>query len=261
LARGTAAIETQSQSTDASHQAKLQRLEAEVAALRHQLRESQKLATMGTMTAMIAHEFNNILTPIINYAQLAQSNPKLTGKAIDRAADGGQRAMEICRALLNMSGPGENHPVQCNLWQMAEETLAAMARPMEKDGIDLVVDIPQDLTLVTRPVEIKQVVLNLLINARQAVLDGHGPQRKVEITARKEDGWVILQIIDTGVGFDESQAEQIFQPFYTTRSEDGSGHGLGLAFCRQIAESNGGSISAEGRPGQGAAFTVQIPAD
>ncbi len=79
---------------------KVKELQAQVDALRGELRRAQRLAAVGTMTAMVAHEFNNILTPIINYAQLAKNNPKMVPKAIARASEGGLRATEICKAIL-----------------------------------------------------------------------------------------------------------------------------------------------------------------
>ena len=144
-------------------------LNAEVASLREQLRRAQRLAAVGTMTAMVAHEFNNILTPIINYARMARTNPKFTGKAIDRAADGGERATNICKAILGLTGQ-ETQAGPVSVAELICETLAAMGREPAKDGIELVLAAPPDLTICTRRVELGQVLLNLVINARAAVL-------------------------------------------------------------------------------------------
>lgn len=239
----------------------LERLRREVDALRQQLRRAQRLATVGTMTAMVAHEFNNILTPIINYAQLAQSNPALSGKAIARAADGGRRASHICQAILGISRQDEA-PREAGLRELIDETLAAMARDPKKDGIELVVQVPANLALCTRRVEFQQVLLNLLINARRAVLD-KAPPRRIEILGAKKAGRVALQVADTGVGIPPENLDKIFQPFFTTQQspdKNSRGHGLGLAICKDIVTSLGGEITVRSKLGKGSTFTVLLPA-
>ncbi|MCP4376132.1 MAG: HAMP domain-containing histidine kinase [bacterium] len=248
--------------TKTEHKQQLAKLNAEVSELRSLLRQAQRMASVGTMTAMIAHEFNNILTPIINYAQMAKSNPSLTDKAINRAANGGMRAAEICEAILGMT---RNAPVELEtvlLEELVAETVAAMARNFSKDAIELVIDIPSDLQINTRKVEFQQVLLNLLINARTAVMQKRSI-RRVEVHATKENGMVTIVISDTGMGITPGNLKQIFEPFFTTRDgQDGKeqGHGLGLALCREIVESLGGDISAHSQRNQGATFTTRIPA-
>ncbi len=245
-----------------THQEQLDKLQHEVQSLREQLRHAQRLATVGTMTAMVAHEFNNILTPIINYAQMAQNNPALSGKAIAKAADGGQRASDICKALLGMTRDS-CRPAPVDLSQLAAETLRAMVRDPRKDGIEIVTDIPADLCVTARKVELQQVLLNLLINARTAVLTQGGTCKRIAIAARRHGAWVVLSVKDSGVGIAPENLPRIFEPFFTTSSsqDDGpGGHGLGLAICREIIADAGGEISVQSTPGQGAAFTVRLPA-
>jgi signal transduction histidine kinase len=239
-----------------THAEQLERLSAEVAALRAQLRQAQRLAAVGTMTAMVAHEFNNILTPIISYAQLAKRNPALQAKAIDRAADGGQRATEICRAILGMARPTDT-PRRVTLLQLVQDTLAAMAREPQKDGIELVLDVPQDIAVAARTTELQQVLLNLIINARWAVLAKPQP-RRIGISARRDKRCVTIEVADTGVGINPADVQRIFEPFYTTKGAEGSG--LGLALCREIVTSMRGQIDVRSQPGQGATFTIRLPA-
>jgi len=250
------------QDTKTGHQQQLEKLNTEVLELRRLLRQSQRMASVGTMTAMIAHEFNNILTPIINYAQMAKTNPALTGKAITRAADGGLRASEICSAILGMT---HNAPIELetvSLRVLMDETIVAMARAFSKDCIELVLDIPDDLEIPTRKVELQQVFLNLLINARSAVMQS-STTRRIEIRASEEFGTVTIRVTDTGMGITAGNIKQIFDPFFTTKDgqdDHGQGHGLGLALCREIIESFGGNISAKSGRNKGATFTVQLPA-
>jgi signal transduction histidine kinase len=252
-------LATAEQST--AHGERTSELQVENQALRQQLLHSQRLAALGTMTAMVAHEFNNILTPIINYAQLAQANPALAGKAIARAADGGKRASHICKAILGISRNCDQ-AAEANLSELISETLAAMAREPQKDGIELVLEAPAEITLRTRRVELQQVLLNLLINARWAVLAKERP-RRIEIRAAKKAGMVSIQVADTGVGIEPENLDKIFQPFYTTRKTGdmaAQGHGLGLTICKDIVTSLGGEIFVRSKPGKGTTFTVMLPA-
>jgi len=219
------------------------------------------MASVGTMTAMIAHEFNNILTPIINYAQMARRNPSLTGKALVRAADGGQRASAICKAILDMTRKSSEEPEPVNLSELLSDTLQAMARAPMKERIELLVEAPADLVVCVRRVELQQVLLNLLVNARQAVLAVED-QRRIEVVVRRVDGRITISTSDTGVGIPPENMSKIFQPFFTTNNNsDGSGcgYGLGLPLCKEIIESMGGEIDAVSTPGRGSTFTVQLP--
>jgi signal transduction histidine kinase len=244
-----------------ARQTQVEQLQAEVAALKQQLRQTQRLAAVGTMAAMVAHEFNNILTPVINYAQLARRNPALTDKALDRAGEGGKRATEICRALLGLAGRQPDAPQQVDLVELTHQTLRAMARNPEKDRIELKVNLPESLTVTARKVELQQVILNLLLNARTAVL-GRAGLRQIEISAVREDGQIRFAVRDTGVGIDPAELPKIFQPFYSTNPDskaDGSGHGLGLAVCSEIIRSLDGDILVQSQPGAGSCFTVVLP--
>ena len=245
-----------------THQQQLTRLNEEVEALRRQLRHAQRLAAVGTMTAMVAHEFNNILTPIVNYARLARSNPGLLDKAIDRAASGGQRAAEICKAILGMTGDAPSEPVEVPVGEVVRESILAMARDPKKDGIELVIDVPAELRVTARPVELQQVLVNLLMNARQAIAQGNSYKR-VEIHARRAKAHVEIRVSDTGMGIAPENLEKIFEPFFTTNGRAGGspeGHGLGLAISRDIVQGMGGEILVESAVGRGSTFTVRLPA-
>jgi len=241
----------------------LEALAAENESLRRQLRHSQKLATVGTMTAMIVHEFNNILTPIINYAQLAGAgDEKMVAKAIRKAAEGGRRATDICDALLGLLRDRTAEPVRVNVADMIEQSLLAMGRSPSKDGIELHIDIPRGLKILARPGELKQVIVNLLINARSAIL-ANGSVRRIDITAGRRAEAVVLSVADTGAGIAPEHMARLFEPFFTTKNgeTDGEvGSGLGLAFCKEVLTKMDGDIRAESAPGQGATFYVMLPA-
>jgi signal transduction histidine kinase len=238
-----------------------QRLRDENRALRNQLRHCQRMASLGTMAAMVAHEFNNILTPMMNYAQLARENPALVDKALHKAVDGSQRAAVICQAILGFSRNDVPPGTEVNISSLVAETLQAMGRDLRKDGIELTYRGPADLSVMTRKVELQQVLLNLVLNARTAVLDREGP-RRIEIGAERCADGLVLRVADTGVGIAPEHLKRIFDPHFTTRKgEDGqaAGHGLGLYICREIVKSMDGSITVTSQPGAGATFTVCLP--
>jgi signal transduction histidine kinase len=247
--------------TNTEHSQQLEKLQSEVAELRRLLRQSQRMASVGTMTAMIAHEFNNILTPIISYAQMAQSNPVFVSKAITRAADGGMRASEICTAILGLTHNATVELERTSLKALLDETLVAMGRDFSKDTIELVMDVDDDLEIATRKVELQQVFLNLFINARTAVLQRNNI-RRVEVNASCDSDTVTIRISDNGMGITPGNLKQIFDPFFTTKDgqdDQGQGHGLGLALCREIINSLGGTISAQSPRNEGATFTITHP--
>ncbi len=241
----------------------LTRLRAENDALRHQLRHAQSLATVGTMTAMIVHEFNNILTPIINYAQLAaDGDPEMTAKALAKAADGGQRASDICNALLRMLRSEADAPIQAPLAEIVQDAVLALGRDLGRDGIELSLAVPANLTLRTRPAELQQVLVNLLLNARSAVL-AKGRGGRIALTARRSGKRCRLTVADSGTGIAPEHMERLFEPFFTTKTgqdDTEKGNGLGLALCREILSAMDGTIQADSPPGQGATFTISLPA-
>ena len=234
-------------------------LQAELRDLRAQLYRSQQLATVGTMAAMVAHEFNNILTPMINYARMAaDGDERMRDKAIHYAFECSDRASNICRALLDVTGEGPPAPQQALLGELVDVVIAAMARDPGKDGVRLIKKVPAGLTVTTRTAELKQVLLNLLLNAREAVAgSGHG--QSISIRAERYDGQVRLEVADTGVGIAPENLDRIFEPFFTTKGEDGTG--LGLAVCRQIVESLGGRLTVRSQESKGTCFTVFLPGD
>ena len=229
--------------------------------LRKQLRGAQRLAAVGTMTAMVVHEFNNILTPIVNYAQLARERPEMTAKALACTLSGGKRATDICEAILGMTRSATDEIQPFRVRDIIDETLTGMARDLERDSIDLVINVADDLTLDARRIELQQVVLNLLLNARQAVLARPTP-RRIEISARDEPQGVLLEVRDNGIGISPKNLNRVFEPFFTTRkggADCSSGSGLGLAVCREIIQSMNGQITVRSTEGTGTTFSLRFP--
>jgi signal transduction histidine kinase len=234
--------------------------------LREQLTESQRLATIGTIAAVIAHEFNNLLTPMISYSQIALQSAKgqspdmeLICKALGKAFAGAEKAGKICTAMLSLAR-GESTSDKVTVQTLVDETLMVLARDPQKDGIALRVQVQPDLYVCGDSVQLEQVLLNLLINARQAML-GKGGSLTLKASADTEE--VRIQVIDTGPGIPEHLLGKIFQPFFTTKGttqkDESRGTGLGLAICKDIVEHHKGHIQVESQVGQGTTFTIHLP--
>jgi signal transduction histidine kinase len=239
--------------------------------LRQQLMDSQRLATIGTIAAVIAHEFNNILTPVVSYAQFALSSAEsatpdmeLIRKALTKSFQGASKAGKICTSMLALAR-GESTSGVVSVQQLVDEALLVLARDPQKDGIALRVQVQPDLFVSVDPIQLEQVLLNLLINARHAML-GRGGSLTVKASSVEEQGIsteLRLQVIDTGAGIPEKLLPKIFQPFFTTkgtaRRGEAKGTGLGLAICREIIEHHRGRIEVQSVMGKGTTFTIYLP--
>jgi signal transduction histidine kinase len=236
--------------------------------LRAQLMESQRLATIGTISAVIAHEFNNLLTPIVSYCQFALGSAQgekpdmaLICKALSKSFQSAQKAGRICTSMLGLAR-GESFFAPVPVQKLVDETLLVLARDPKKDNIALRVQVQPGLEVNGDAVQLEQVLLNLLINARQAML-GRGGSLTIKGSSGDADGEVRLQIIDTGPGIPEKVLPRIFEPFFTTkgatRRGEARGTGLGLAICREIIIHHGGRIDVSSEPGRGTTFTIHLP--
>jgi len=232
--------------------------------LEDQVVVTQKLATLGTMACLVAHEFNNILTPMINYAELAlkhQDDTALMRRALEKTIHHGNRAALVIQSMLGLVRDQGKKKQATPLAPLVKECFQCLARDFAKDRITVKMDIPEDLCLFVAPGQMQQVLLNLIINARQAMLDRGG---SLTIRARTQgEGNVQIQVVDTGCGITPEIMNRIFEPFFTTKTgaarPDQQGTGLGLMVCRSIVEAHMGAITAASQPGQGATFTISLP--
>jgi len=240
---------------------KLQTLEDHLAKLQNQLVRAQRLASLGTMASMIAHEFNNLLTPVVSYAQyaLTQQDPDLWRKALERAFESGRKAAEVAQELLSFSrgtGKGDASDVPA----VVESAIRSLGRDLAKDNIQLRLELAPARAAIS-PHLLQQVLFNLILNARQAMLGRPG---RLHVSAAAEAGRVSITVRDSGPGIPPDILPRIFDPFFTTKGKadrpDLQGSGLGLAISKQIVAEAGGEIAVESRPGEGACFTIILPA-
>ncbi len=249
--------------------AQLAAAQRQLDAVKEQLTESQRLAAIGTIAAVIAHEFNNLLTPMVSYSQFAMATADkdepdmaLIRKALSKSYQASTKAGRICTSMLSLARgePGAFGPV--SVQSLVDEVLNVLARDPQKDGIALRVQVSPGLTIHGDAVQLEQVLLNLLINARQAML-GKGGALTVKAAAMGVD-LVRVQVIDTGPGIPAKLLPRIFEPFFTTKATvargEPRGSGLGLSICREIVEHHAGRIDAESTVGKGTTFTIVLPA-
>lgn len=233
-------------------------------ALKSQIAQLQALANIGTITHMIAHEMNNLLTPVGNYATLAMKSPDdktLVEKALVKTAQSCERATKIMESMLAMADGKMQEKKNARLIALVEEIFTCLCRDFAKDGITVNIRIPEDLRVWAVPVQIQQVLMNLVLNAREAMLPRGGI---LNIKATENSDAVQIEVTDTGCGIESDDLRNIFESFFTTKTDRSlasrcSGSGLGLAFCKKMIDAHGGCISVESQPAEGSTFTITLP--
>jgi two-component system NtrC family sensor kinase len=246
----------------------LAHVQQQLAAVQEQVTETQRLATIGTIAAVIAHEFNNLLTPIVSYSQYALASAsgekpdmELIRKALDKSYQAASKAGRICNSMLGLAR-GESTVGEISVQKLIDETLLVLARDPQKDGIALRVQVQPDLVIKGDQVQLEQVLLNLLINARQAMI-GKGGSLWIKAATDESAAELKIQVVDSGGGIPEKLMSKIFQPFFTTkgtvRSGETKGTGLGLAICKDIVERHGGRIEVQSEVGKGTTFSICLP--
>ncbi len=231
--------------------------------LRQQLLQAQKLSSVGALASSVAHEFNNILTTIINYARLAlrsSSDEASRLQALEKILKRSQRAATIINSMLGFARSTSTRRELTDLVSLVEETLILAEKDLSKHQVHVEKRFHGRPKASVVPAQIEQVLLNLIINARQAM--PRGGHLRIDVRENSTTGMVELRISDTGVGIPPERLRLIFEPFYTTKEPDDSGHGgtgLGLSVCRQIIEQHNGRIRVESLVGKGSTFTIKLP--
>jgi signal transduction histidine kinase len=239
-------------------------LEQQVAALKEQLAQAQKLTALGELVSTTTHEFNNVLMTIINYAKmgLRHKDTATRDKAFDKILAAGNRAAQITTGILGLARNRSKTIEPTDLRRLVNDSLLLLERELTKYRVRVEKQFDAVPEVMANGNQIQQVLLNLLINARQAMAGGG--LVTVKLAGDPATGMVDLVVRDTGCGMPPDTLRRIFDPYFSTKTgPDASGKGgtgLGLAMCREIIEAHHGRIRVESAVGKGTMFTIKLPA-
>lgn len=238
-------------------------LKRHVQQLEERLSQAQRLTALGELVGTTAHEFNNILTTIINYAQLGMRHKDVPTreKAFAKILGASQRAAKITKTILGCARNRKKEFEPIGLPAICDDVLLLLEREMTKYRITVEKNFTEVPEILGDANQLQQVLLNLLINARQSMPDGGKLLMKVHYDPKTET--VDLVIRDYGCGIAQEKLPLIFDSFYSTKSGPDSsgkgGSGLGLSLCKQVIEGHKGKIRVESTLGKGTAFTLKFP--
>ncbi len=233
--------------------AKLQASEA-------QLVQAGKMAAVGQLAAGLAHEINTPLGTVIlgidAASEMLDSKPQYARERLEDAHRSAARAQEIVKRLLYYSREGRHESQRFDLNTVITDTVTMLRHPFQLDKVQVEFKAGAPAPVLGSPSELQQVLMNLLINARDAVLEGS--ERRVAVRLESAGGWHRLEVSDRGPGIPLEVQPRIFDPFFTTKPV-GQGTGLGLSLSQQIVERHGGTLTVSSQPGYGSLFTVSLP--
>src|SRR5215813_12721482 len=239
------------------------KLDDETRDLYHQLLQAEKMAALGQTISGVAHELNNPLATILSWADRLSHRPTIDDamrRGLETILTESERAARIVRNLLTFARKRQTTRAMVDLNHVVRETLALRAYDQRVSNISVVEALAAGLPQVFADgYQVQQVLLNLIINAEQAMLSAHG--RGVLVVRSWHDAereMVILEINDDGPGIPDDVQPKIFDPFFTTK-EVGQGTGLGLTVAYAIVQEHGGRIRLESREGGGASFFIELP--
>ena len=242
----------------------VQELQRHVKILKQQLAQSQRLTALGELVGTTTHEFNNVLMTILNYAKMGtrHKDAQTRDKCFEKILISANRAATITNTVLGMARNRSAGQEPTDLRKLVENTLLLLEREMNKYRVIVEKTFQPVPQAYVNGNQIQQVLLNLLINARQAMPGGG--RLWIKLLYDAENDMIDLVIRDNGSGIPAEKLPRIFDPFYTTKAgPDASGKGgtgLGLSMCRDIIEAHRGRIRVDSTVGKGTAFTIKLPA-
>ncbi len=230
----------------------------ELRATQERLVQSEKLSVIGTLSASIAHDIGNLITPISMVAALALEGNGVDARLRESVERQTGRLRALTRQLLSFSKPKQVTKRPTDLNEIATSSAKLLETEGRRAGVTLRLELAEELPKVLGdPDQLDQVFVNMILNAVQA-MDGQQNGRELRITSAVEDGCVEVRFADTGPGISAEAMPHLFQPFFTTKGEQGTG--LGLFSCRRIVEEeHAGTLSVESELGVGTTFTVRFP--
>ena len=244
----------------------LQQTRRQAERLQRRLVEAQRLATVGQLAGSMAHEFNNLLTMIIGRAEqaLKHDDAPMRQTALEKTVALGERAGAIVRSLMNYATGRRTETRVVPADALMDAAVGLLEWQLPKENIQLVRQYETSAPVRVVPVEMEHVLLNLLLNARKAMM-AKGGMLTCAVAPAETPGYVALRVSDTGCGIAREHLDRIFEPFFTTASHadeetyENGGAGLGLPVAQNLAQQAGGEIRVTSTPGAGSTFTVLLP--
>jgi signal transduction histidine kinase len=230
----------------------------EVTQLREQVALKRNLESLGEMSAGLAHEFKNAMAALHGYAQFLQNTDHdERGKAAAEALLQEVRSLsDMITSFLNFARPQTLQFEDISIHELINECARELKPQLTERNVELNMHLAKsDLQVRADARMLRQALLNLLRNAAEAIPDGQAV-REVSVTQSTEDDWILISIHDSGPGIDSSDLQNIFIPFFTTKS---GGHGVGLALAHRVITEHGGTLTVANAPAGGATFTVRLP--
>lgn len=237
-------------------------LEAQVKALQQQLMQAQKMSSVGALASTITHEFNNILTTVINYAKMGVRNTDTPtrDKAFDKILAAGHRASKITTGMLSYARQQSDRREPMDLITLIDDVLVLVEKDLQRYRVRLEPRYEGRPWAMVNSGQVQQVLVNLIVNARQAM--PNGGTLTLSVRGDAATGFAEISVRDTGCGIPAEKLRQIFEPFFTTKTADSQGQGgtgLGLSLAKDVMESHGGRLRVESTVGTGTTFTLKFP--
>lgn len=237
-------------------------LHAETLAAQGQLVQSSKMAAVGQLAAGVAHEMNtplgSVMLNVESAIKVMRSNPDQAETRLTKAKEMVQRTRGIVEKLLYYSRQSEHGRVPTDLGNLVADTLQLVGHSLTIDQVKVETQLGQVRRVPTNQNEIQQVICNLLLNARDAMVSTPGSPRNILISTFEDEGWACIAVRDSGPGMTEELQARVLEPFFTTKPV-GQGTGLGLSISQQILVAHNGTLKVESAVGQGSKFTIRLP--
>jgi C4-dicarboxylate-specific signal transduction histidine kinase len=252
-------------STDITASIRADQAEQALRKAQTELAHVTRVTTLGELTASIAHEINQPLAAVIANAEaclswLDRDPPNLDAarRSVQWIVEDGNRASEVIRHVRALAKKTDIEKASLDINDVARDAVALVQRELSSHRVSLKLELAPDLPPIFGDrVQLQQVIINLVINAMEAMESVADRPRKLTVRSGWHDGdRVFLTVADSGVGIPDAQAERMFTPFFTTKS---SGMGMGLSICRSIVEAHEGRLSASRHEGNGATFQFVLP--
>lgn len=236
----------------------------QIRALQSQLRQAQRMATIGELASTTTHEFNNLLMTVVNYAKLGMRHKDEASrdKAFQRINDAAHKATKVAGSVLSLARNRTSAHSPVSLKRVIENTVLLLEREFRKYRVGLETVVDDCPAVMGDPNELQRVALNLMVNARQATREGGEVRVSLQYDTTSDE--VVLGIRDSGSGIPADVLPKIFEPFFTTKDgPDASGKGgtgVGLSSCKETIDAHRGRIRVESAVGKGTAFIIRLPA-